>query len=65
MELLWPGSLYLLGLIPLFVLVYIWILRRRKPYAVRYSSLSSMRFRNNRSGAGTCRLRFSCLRCPA
>jgi Ca-activated chloride channel family protein len=43
MELLWPGSLYLLGLIPLLVLVYIWILRRRKPYAVRYSSLSLVR----------------------
>jgi Ca-activated chloride channel homolog len=43
MELLWPGSLYLLGLIPLLILVYIWILRRRKPYAVRFSSLSLVR----------------------
>ncbi len=43
MELLWPGSLYLLGLIPLLILIYIWILRRRKPFAVRYSSLSLVR----------------------
>ncbi len=40
MELLWPGFLYLLGLIPILILTYIWILRRRKPFAVRYSSLS-------------------------
>ena len=36
MEMLWPASLYLLGLIPLLIGLYIWILRRRKPYAVRY-----------------------------
>jgi Ca-activated chloride channel family protein len=40
MELLWPGILYLLGLIPVLIFAYIWILRRRKPFAVRYSSLS-------------------------
>src|SRR6266540_2740349 len=43
MELLWPGSLYLLGLIPLLIIFYIWILRRRRRYAVRYSSLSLVR----------------------
>ena len=43
MELLWPGFLYLLGLIPILVIAYIWILRRRKPFAVRYSSLSLVR----------------------
>lgn len=43
MELLWPGFLYLLGLIPLLIVAYIWILRRRKPFAVRYSSLSLVR----------------------
>jgi Ca-activated chloride channel family protein len=43
MELLWPGSLYLWGLIPLIILIYIWVLRRRKPFAVRYSSLSLVR----------------------
>lgn len=43
MNLLWPGFLLLLGLIPLIVAVYIWILRRRRRYAVRYSSLSLVR----------------------
>lgn len=43
MDLLWPTSLYLLGLIPLLAAVYIWILRRRKPYALRFSSLSLVR----------------------
>ena len=43
MELLWSPVLYLLALIPLSILVYILILRRRKPFAVRYSSLSLIR----------------------
>jgi Ca-activated chloride channel family protein len=40
MSLLWPGFLYLLLLIPLLIGVYIWSLRRRSRFAVRYSSLS-------------------------
>lgn len=43
MELLWPNFLILLGLIPLLVLAYIWILRRRKRFRVRYSSLALVR----------------------
>lgn len=43
MELLWPGFLLLLGLLPLLVAIYIWMLRRRRRYAVRYSSLSLVR----------------------
>jgi Ca-activated chloride channel family protein len=43
MGLLWPGLLILLGLIPLLVVVYIWILRRRRRFAVRYSSLALVR----------------------
>ena len=43
MDLLWPGLLALLGLIPLLVLGYVWILRRRLRYAVRFSSLSLIR----------------------
>lgn len=43
MSLLWPGFLYLLLLIPLAVLIYIWIQRRRRRFAVRYSSLSLVR----------------------
>lgn len=43
MNLLWPGFLLLLGLIPLLIGVYIWILRRRRRFAVRYSSLVLVR----------------------
>jgi Ca-activated chloride channel family protein len=43
MELLWPGFLQLLWLIPILIIAYILILRRRKKYAVRYSSLSLVR----------------------
>src|SRR5215213_7417814 len=43
MSLLWPGFIYLFLLIPLAVLVYIWVLRRRRRFAVRYSSLSLVR----------------------
>src|SRR5438045_9019791 len=42
MSLLWPGFLLLLGLIPLIVAVYIWMLRRRR-VALRYSSLALVR----------------------
>jgi Ca-activated chloride channel homolog len=41
--LLWPGFLYLLLLIPLAIGVYLWVLRRRRRFAVRYSSLSLVR----------------------
>lgn len=43
MDLLWPGFLVLLGLIPLLLVIYIWLLRRRRRFAVRYSSLSLVR----------------------
>jgi Ca-activated chloride channel homolog len=43
MSLLWPGFLYLFLLIPVLVGMYIWILRRRRRFAVRYSSLSLVR----------------------
>ncbi len=42
MDFLWPGFIILLGLIPLIIGVYIWILRRRR-FAVRYSSLALIR----------------------
>ena len=41
--LLWPTFLFLLLLIPLIVLAYVWVLKRRKRYAVHYSSLSLIR----------------------
>jgi Ca-activated chloride channel homolog len=43
MDLLWPGALLLIGLIPLLIAVYVWMLRRRRRSAVRYSSLSLVR----------------------
>lgn len=43
MSALWPGFLLLLVLIPLLIAAYIWMLRRRWRFAVRYSSLSLVR----------------------
>jgi Ca-activated chloride channel homolog len=43
MSLIWPRLLILLGLIPLLIAVYVLILRRRRRYAVRYSSLALVR----------------------
>src|SRR5579859_7087694 len=43
MSLLWPGFLIALVLIPILVAMYVWILRRRRRLAVRYSSLSIVR----------------------
>src|SRR5919204_4674951 len=42
MNLLWPVSLLLLGVLPLLVAVYIWM-RRRRRVALRYSSLALVR----------------------
>jgi Ca-activated chloride channel family protein len=43
MNLQWPGFLALLILIPLLIAAYIWMLRRKRRFAVRYSSLSIVR----------------------
>ena len=43
MDLLWPGSLLLMGLIPLLIAAYLLALRRRRHSTVRYSSLSLVR----------------------
>jgi len=43
MEFIWWPVLYLFALIPILILGYVLILRRRKPYAVRFSSLSLVR----------------------
>ena len=43
MSFLWPWFLLLLLLIPVLVAFYIWILRRKRRFAVRYSSLSLIR----------------------
>jgi Ca-activated chloride channel family protein len=43
MDLLWPGFLVLLLLVPVLIGVYIWILRQRRRFTVRYSSLALVR----------------------
>ena len=43
MSLLWPWALLLLGLLPLMIGAYVWALRRRRRFAVRYSSLALVR----------------------
>jgi Ca-activated chloride channel family protein len=43
MNLLWPWYLLLLLLIPLAVVLYIWVLKRRRRFAVHYSSLGLIR----------------------
>ena len=40
---LWPRFLWALLALPLLVLLYVWLLRRRKKLAVRYASLSIVR----------------------
>jgi len=42
-NLLWPGSLILLGVVPLLIAAYVWLGRRRRRFAVRFSSLSLIR----------------------
>jgi Ca-activated chloride channel homolog len=43
MNMLWSWSLLLLGLIPVLVGVYIWMLKRKRRNALRYSSLTLIR----------------------
>ena len=43
MDVLWPGLLFLLLIIPLLIAAYIWMLRRRRRFTVRYSSLALVR----------------------
>jgi Ca-activated chloride channel homolog len=43
MSFLWPGALFALLIIPLLILIYLWNQRRRRRFAVRYSSLSLVR----------------------
>lgn len=43
MSMMWPGFLYLLSLIPLLIAAYLWALKRRRRFVIRYSSLSLVR----------------------
>jgi Ca-activated chloride channel homolog len=40
MNFLWPEFLWLLAALPLLILLYVWLLRRKKKMALRYASLS-------------------------
>lgn len=40
---LWPDLLWLLLVVPLLVLAYVWILRRKRKLAVRYASLAMVK----------------------
>jgi Ca-activated chloride channel family protein len=46
---LWPDMLWLLVAVPLLVLLYVWLLRRRKKTAVRYANLALVRQAMGRS----------------
>lgn len=43
MNLLWYGFIYLLLAVPVILAAYVWLTRRRRRFAVRYSSLSLVR----------------------
>ena len=43
MNFLWPQFLWLLALLPVLLLLYVWLLRRKKKLALRYASLSLVR----------------------
>lgn len=40
MSLIWPSFLFLLFVIPLLIVGYVWVLRRRKRFSLNYSSLA-------------------------
>lgn len=46
---IWPEMLWLLVAVPLLVLLYVWLLRRRKKVAVRYANLALVRQAMGRS----------------
>jgi Ca-activated chloride channel family protein len=43
MNFLWPQFLWLLAALPLLVLLYVWLMRRKKKLALHYASLSIVR----------------------
>ena len=43
MNFLWPEALWLLGLLPVLVAVYVWLLRRKRKSAVRYANLGMIK----------------------
>ena len=51
MNFLWPNFLWTLLALPLLVLLYVWLLRRKKKMAVRYASLSIVKEAMGRGGS--------------
>jgi Ca-activated chloride channel homolog len=43
MKFLWPEALWLLALLPLLLLTYVWLLRRKRKSAVRYANLGMIK----------------------
>jgi len=43
MDLIWPGFLLFLILIPAIIFIYLWMMKRRKRFIIRYSSLVLVR----------------------
>jgi Ca-activated chloride channel family protein len=43
MKFLWPSALLLLVLLPILVLMYVWVQRRRRRFTIHYSSVSLLR----------------------
>ena len=43
MSFLWPEALMLLGVLPLLVAIYVWLLRRKRKSAVRYANLGMIK----------------------
>ena len=43
MSFLWPEALWLLALLPLLILTYVWLLRRKNKSAVRYANLGMIK----------------------
>lgn len=48
---IWPEMLWLLAALPLIVLLYVWLMRRRKKVALRYASLALVKQAMGRSTA--------------
>ena len=43
MNFLWPAALWLLAVLPLLVVLYVWLLRRKRKAAVRYANLGMIK----------------------
>jgi Ca-activated chloride channel family protein len=51
MSFLWPEMLWLLIVVPLLVLLYVWLLRRRKKTAIRFANLTLVKEAMGKSAA--------------